>query len=580
MSVALFLLPILAAVLGLDVRRAQAYIEVPYTLGRVVNDATVITVLRVEKVDKVKNTIVYSKVEDLKGKSPDIINHNIAQAGFNPREWQNVIAWAETGKTAVFFSNGSASETCIDTYWYQCYPGGEWWNMYHAEPYLLRTYAGRSERLAPLVRSILSGAEVITTCMIDGDKMGLQLRQCRTQRLKASLKIQDYNAARDFVGWGGDEIKTLSDMPAYSHLTVLPRISGAGSFRIVTADIDNDKKPDVLLTSDEHITLLQNAGGGSFNEVSLPPGISDGGARDAAWGDYDHSGNVSLLLATPGGPRLLTNLGGTKFRDDSAKIPAQPYWHATACAFFPMDGRHALLIADAYSGLHLFRNKLSAPATADVAETVDFEDVTAAGNLAPQGLAGESRVISLHVANITSPTSPSLMVVTESGARLFTLAGGKFTENAVFKLPLSEPASAALAATEDGKHHYLAVVSRRGALQLFLIDTTGRVTDKSSFLPRNLDGITSAAFALRKLSARDGGNQVLELYLGRLNAPNVYLRSDGFGHILDDSAALGLQRRIFNTRALLALPNASVPYPELFFLNQNQESALLLARQQ
>ncbi len=56
--------------------------------------------------------------------------------------------WAEVGKTAVFFHNGGASETCIGTYWYQAYAGGEWWNLSHGEPFLLRSFAGNAEKLA------------------------------------------------------------------------------------------------------------------------------------------------------------------------------------------------------------------------------------------------------------------------------------------------------------------------------------------------------------------------------------------------------------------------------------------------
>ena len=38
------------------------------------------------------------KVRDLKGKHPTVtIKHNIGQAGFAPREWQTVMAWAEVG---------------------------------------------------------------------------------------------------------------------------------------------------------------------------------------------------------------------------------------------------------------------------------------------------------------------------------------------------------------------------------------------------------------------------------------------------------------------------------------------------
>jgi hypothetical protein len=57
------------------------------------------------------------------------------------------MAWAEVGQTALFFHNGGAGECCIQNYWYQVY-AGEWWAMSHAEPYLLRSFAGRPERLA------------------------------------------------------------------------------------------------------------------------------------------------------------------------------------------------------------------------------------------------------------------------------------------------------------------------------------------------------------------------------------------------------------------------------------------------
>src|SRR3954452_22179324 len=122
-------------------RPAAGYVEVPYTLGRIIGESTNVLVMRVEAVDKEKNTIVFKKVKDLKGTHPgDTIKHNIAKAGFEPREWQNVMAWAEVGKTAVFFHNGGAAETCIDNYWYQTPNGGEWWSMSHAEPFMMRSY--------------------------------------------------------------------------------------------------------------------------------------------------------------------------------------------------------------------------------------------------------------------------------------------------------------------------------------------------------------------------------------------------------------------------------------------------------
>ncbi|HEY7424774.1 MAG TPA: YdjY domain-containing protein [Gemmataceae bacterium] len=183
----------------------QAYVEAPHTLGRCCQESTNVVLVEVVLVNKDKGVIIYKKVQDLKGKHPgEEIKHNIGKRGFHPREWQNVMAWAEVGKRAVFFHNGGASETCIGTYWYQCYKEGDWWGMSHAEPFLLRTYSGDVEKLAAAVTNIMAGKQVVVTCLADGNKEQLHQRKGKLQRMKASLKLQDYNPKRDFVGWGGD----------------------------------------------------------------------------------------------------------------------------------------------------------------------------------------------------------------------------------------------------------------------------------------------------------------------------------------------------------------------------------------
>ena len=110
-------------------RPAGGYVEVAYSLGRLVNESTNVLLMQVEKLDKQKNLIIYRKVQDIKGSHKgEVIKHDIGQRGFNPREWKTIMAWAEVGKTALFFHNGGAGEVCLKDYWYQCY-GGDWWRM-------------------------------------------------------------------------------------------------------------------------------------------------------------------------------------------------------------------------------------------------------------------------------------------------------------------------------------------------------------------------------------------------------------------------------------------------------------------
>jgi hypothetical protein len=220
----------LYAVLGfvlLAAPLARAYVEAPYSLGQMCHEATHIVLVEVARVNKEKNLVIFKKVKDLKGKQPDgEIKHNIGERGFHPREWQNIKAWAEVGKKAVFFHNGGASETCIGTYWYQCYNEGEWWGMSHAEPFLLRTFHGDPEKLAAAVEKILKGEEVVVTCLADGPKEQLHQRKGKVQRLKASLKRLDYNSKRDFVAFGGDG----EDTPEYKTVNLLPEGSGSWKF--------------------------------------------------------------------------------------------------------------------------------------------------------------------------------------------------------------------------------------------------------------------------------------------------------------------------------------------------------------
>jgi hypothetical protein len=342
---------------ALTVSSARAYVEVPYSLGRLVQESTHIMLLRVEKVDKERNMIIYRKVQDLKGAHPtDVVKHNIGRGGFHPREWQTIMNWAQPGQTGVFFHNGGASETCIANYWYQAYAGGEWWNMSHGEPYLLRTYAGKPEKLASAVTALLGGQEVAIPCMVDGDKNALALGQAKVQRLKASLKLQDYNAQRDFVGWGAEDFRSIAGMPGFSHLAQVPRVDPrAGA--VVPADFDGDGLIDFCLVGEGKTVLLSN-GGTSLNEVAIP---YSGPSRAADWADYNADGKPDLLLATPAGPKLLTNQGDGTFKDHTGGLPHEPYWNVTAAAWIDADAdnRPDILLANGFLGLRLYRNLAS-----------------------------------------------------------------------------------------------------------------------------------------------------------------------------------------------------------------------------
>jgi hypothetical protein len=334
---------------------AHAYVEVPMSLGDVIRQSTTIVQMQVTKVDREKNLIIFTKIQDIKGKHPaNEIKHNIGRGGLRPGEWEEIMKWAEVGKQATFFHNGGASETFIGVTWYQAYPQGEWWGMSHGEPFLLRSYAGKVEKFPSILADILDNKEVVVPCMVDGDKEALHKKTARIQRLKASLKLVDYNPKRDFVGWGGEDIRRLAGMPGFDRYAALAKLD-AESQSVTAVDFDNDGKPDICLCGANKVVLLQNGGDG-FIETALPR--LTGGARSAVWADCNGDGLPDLLLATPGGPRLFLNLGKGQFRDETRRLPKEAAYNLTAAAWgdFDGDGKPDILLANGFHGLRIYKN--------------------------------------------------------------------------------------------------------------------------------------------------------------------------------------------------------------------------------
>jgi hypothetical protein len=344
-----------------------AYIEAPMTLGDVITQSNMITILRVKSVDKSKNLIVYDKVEDIRGKFPTAVARHVITGQLREGEIKTVLELAEPGKIAVFFAKDGACETCLDNYWYQIYKNGEdLYGMSHGEPFLLRSYAGKAEKLAPFVRAMIDGREVVVPTMEDNKEL-LHKRAGKIMRVKASLKLMTFDPKRDFVGWGGEDIRRIAGGTGFSHIGPLGKVDSEAR-HVSTIDFDGDGKIDVCITSTSSVRLYQNQGD-SYSEVALP-GLR-GGARSAAWGDYNGDGKPDLLLATPEGPKLFTNLGNGQFRDDTMMLPRGASG-ATAAAWIDADGdgKPDILVATAFNGLRLFRNNPPADAAVKLAPPV------------------------------------------------------------------------------------------------------------------------------------------------------------------------------------------------------------------
>jgi outer membrane protein assembly factor BamB len=174
-------------------RPALAIIDAPAeTLAKECAVAENIAVLRVEKVNREKKGIVYSKVRDLKGSFPapfrfpgDTFTHVLGPT-HNPdynrldaetQGLQNdaILAWAAEGKTAVIFDRGGNTAVCVGHAWYTVRgrppAQGHWVVAGSADSRFQRLFCGTADELAAAVTDILAGKEVTVPLMIGNEKM-------------------------------------------------------------------------------------------------------------------------------------------------------------------------------------------------------------------------------------------------------------------------------------------------------------------------------------------------------------------------------------------------------------------------
>lgn len=547
------------------VQRSPAYVEAPMSLGAVVAQSTNIMLVRVQAVDREKNLIIYRKERDIKGKHPtDIIKHNIGRGGLRANEWKPQMDWAEPGKAAIFFHNGGASETCCGTWWYQAYAGGEWWNHSHGEPFLLRSFCGQPEKLAGIVAEMLAGREVIAPCMINGNLEDLHNRRAKIQRLRVSLKLQDYNPKRDFVGWGGEDFRRLNGMAGFTHFSAIGRVDPEAQ-AISCADIDGDGKIDLCLVGGSKIMVLLN-GGESLNETGLPVAT---GARSAVWADYNGDGKPDLLLATPSGPKLLTNLGGS-FRDDTAMLPLESAYTLTAAVWIDYDGDGSpdILLANGYHGLRLYRNRTGQPAPG----RKPFDDVSNEVGLGPDGIAAGMKGDTLTVCDVNGDGRPDFLYGAGNGVLVLNTKS-VFEEardsGIAYKTGKTSPVFADF--DDDGMPDLF--VPLQGGCKLFRNEGKGRFSDataKAGDLAKFNGWATSAAWG----DFDNDGKP--DLIVGCLRSPNRFFRNRGNGAFDDATASIGLEQKIFNSQAVCLVDLNNDGALDLVMNNEGQDSAVLL----
>jgi hypothetical protein len=295
-------------------RAVWAYVEAPYTLGKVIQDSTNVVLVEVTRVQKEKGLILLKKIKDLKGTyDGDQLKHNIGAGdrGYHPRETKHVMSWAAVGERAVFFCNEEASETCIGTYWYQCYREDQWWGMSHAEPYLLRTYCGDADDLAHAVKDILAGKEVVVPCLVNANQQQLHDRKGKLQRLKASLTRLEYDARRDFVGYGAEGVDVVE------HQTDVLLSEGSGGWKFV---------PAVVVANLENRWITPEYDDSRWRTGKAPIGYGEEEINTRAGTGIDERGQAFVFRRAVDIPAALLGKKETKFQVSVAADNCAHVW--------------------------------------------------------------------------------------------------------------------------------------------------------------------------------------------------------------------------------------------------------------
>jgi len=212
-----------AAMLASHPAPALAYITAPVpTLGAVFADSTYATLVKVEKFDRERGVIVYSKVRDLKGKYPLERMRHVFQIHGTPQhmglghvpvrpdevDWKYAVKWVEVDKFAVVFTRryepfGDFGHVYIDGLWYSIMcPGRDWdlWYAIYSDPNLLRQWhAGSPARLAEALEIMATGRTAYVPVLGKGNKAELRAGKATLHTLGASYLIRSFDAKRDIL---------------------------------------------------------------------------------------------------------------------------------------------------------------------------------------------------------------------------------------------------------------------------------------------------------------------------------------------------------------------------------------------
>ncbi len=176
------------------------YIDLAPTLGKIVGDATKISLVEVVSLDEKTHVLTLKEVKPLKGAAAEgNIQHNVASADGNMIP-PAIVQWADPGARGVLFSTRATSLLCFGEGWYQAKSSAGEWKLGVDRSDLPLAYYGSVSRLSDGIATMLKGGDAVITTVQHGaddnaasfdlafNRMNLP-GVIRVQRIRANLQM-------------------------------------------------------------------------------------------------------------------------------------------------------------------------------------------------------------------------------------------------------------------------------------------------------------------------------------------------------------------------------------------------------
>jgi hypothetical protein len=267
-------------------------------------------------------------------------------------------------------------------------------------------------------------------------------------------------------------------------------------------------------------------------------------------------------------------------------LPKEPYYALTTAAWIDQDndGKPDILLANGYLGLRLYRN-LGLPATPPPAATPagakpqpqaavnpTFEDISDKVGLGRNGIAAGPTGYPFAVGDVDADGKADFLYTAGPGLLVKnTGAGFVVAKDAGINFKPGKVAPVLADFDGDGKPDVTLVDGNQ--VKLFKNDGHGKFTDvtgQRGDLTKPIENATCLVWA----DFDNRGHQ--DLFVGVLKGPNRFFRNGGDGKFADASEEIGLNQKVFNTRAIAVLDLNGDKVPDVVFNNEGQESSVLL----